>query len=392
MTRLIEFLIALALVLALFLVIGLVLPSKRQLEESAETNRRMTIVFDTLNNVRRLKDWNPLLPHAANELSYSGGDEGHAGVGARVDYDSKGQWGKGSWEITASERPAPNGGTGKIVYAITDQKLGTDKVTAFNLEPTGKNNRNVKVTQTYEVSYGWNLIGRYAGMYVSRHVGDAVKAGLSKLTNMLATVPNFDYRTEGSKLTGLKIVELPAEDLLVVNAGNIDRSNDPIKASIKSNQEWIKRVMDANGLEAAGPVRIITTDFGAEKYAFDVAVPVRKAGTGPKTPSADAKDKDGNPIPVPVPATSTPVASTGDLKVTIPSGAPVEHVVTKAHRSAFANYTGFMAELDANRSALRAWAVTNGYEVVDRPYEAWKSGVDNSFTENGQFDIYWAIK
>jgi hypothetical protein len=88
MTRLIEFLIALALVLALFLVIGLVLPSKRHLEESAETNRRMTIVFDTLNNVRRLKDWNPLIPHAANELSYSGGDADHSGVGARVDYTS----------------------------------------------------------------------------------------------------------------------------------------------------------------------------------------------------------------------------------------------------------------------------------------------------------------
>ena len=65
MTRLIEFVIALALVLALFLVVGLVLPSKRHLEESTETNRRMTIVFDTLNNVRRLKDWNPLIPGKA---------------------------------------------------------------------------------------------------------------------------------------------------------------------------------------------------------------------------------------------------------------------------------------------------------------------------------------
>ena len=65
MTRLIEFLIALALVLALFLVIGLILPSKRHLEESVETNRRMTIVFDTLNSVRRMKDWNQLIPNKA---------------------------------------------------------------------------------------------------------------------------------------------------------------------------------------------------------------------------------------------------------------------------------------------------------------------------------------
>ncbi|TQM17925.1 hypothetical protein FB548_1316 [Pseudoxanthomonas sp. 3HH-4] len=385
MTRLIEFVIALALVLALFLVIGLVLPSSRELQESVETNRRMTIVFDTLNNVRRLKDWNPLIPSAANELSYSGGED-NAGVGAKVDFNSANAgWGQGSWEIVESERPAPSGGTGKIVYAITDKRMGSDKRSVFMLEPSGKNNRNVKITQSYEVKYGFNLLGRYAGMYVSRHVGDAVKAGLSKLTNMLATVPNFDYRTEGSPLTDLKVVEVPAEDLLVVNAGNIDRTNDAIKASIKQNQEWIKRVMDANGLVAAGPLRIITTDFGTEKYAFDVAQPVRKGSAAPKADAA----AEGGAAPVDAPA---PVASAGELKVTIPSGAPVEYVRTEARKSAFASYTGYMAELDNQRNALRAWAVTAGHEVVDRPYESWKSGVDGSFDAGGKFDIYWAVK
>ena len=385
MTRLIEFVIALALVLALFLVIGLILPSSRELQESVETNRRMTIVFDTLNNVRRLKDWNPLVPSAANELSYSGGED-NTGVGAKVDFNSANPaWGQGSWEIVESERPAPTGGPGKIVYAITDKRMGTDKRSTFALEPTGKNNRNVKVTQTYQVTYGWNLIGRYAGMYVSRHVGDAVKAGLSKLTNMLATVPNFDYRTEGSPLTDLKLVELPAEDLLVVNAGNIDRTNDAIKASIKQNQEWIKRVMEANGLVAAGPVRIITTDYGSEKYAFDVAQPVRK---GPAAPKADAA-AEGEAAPAAAPA---PVASAGELKVTIPSGAPVEYVRSEPRKLAFASYTGYMAELDNQRNALRAWAVTAGHEVVDRPFESWKSGVDGAFEGDGKFDIYWAVK
>lgn len=385
MTRLIEFVIALALVLALFLVIGLILPSSRELQESVETNRRMTIVFDTLNNVRRLKDWNPLVPSAANELSYSGGDD-NTGVGAKVDFNSANPaWGQGSWEIVESERPAPTGGPGKIVYAINDKRMGTDKRSTFALEPTGKNNRNVKITQSYEVTYGWNLIGRYAGMYVSRHVGDAVKAGLSKLTNMLATVPNFDYRTEGSPLTDLKLVELPAEDLLVVNAGNIDRTNDAIKASIKQNQEWIKRVMEANGLVAAGPVRIITTDYGAEKYAFDVAQPVRKGSAAPKTDAA----AEGEAAPAAAPA---PVASAGELKVTIPSGAPVEYVRSEPRKLAFASYTGYMAELDNQRNALRAWAVTAGHEVVDRPFESWKSGVDGAFEGDGKFDIYWAVK
>ena len=47
--------------------------------------------------------------------------------------------------------------------------------------------------------------------------------------------------------------------------------------------------MDANGLEAAGPVRIITTEFGAEIYSFDVAQPVRKDGR----PTGDTAKLEG---------------------------------------------------------------------------------------------------
>ncbi|MEO8365842.1 MAG: polyketide cyclase [Pseudoxanthomonas sp.] len=389
MTRLIEFLIALALVLALFLVVGLILPSNRHLEESVETNRRMTIVFDTLNSVRRMKDWNQLIPNKPSELTYSGGDESHTGVGARVDFASADpHMGKGSWAITESQIPGSAGAGGKVSYAIVDSKPGDQKKSSFVMTPAGKNGRNVKITQTYDVHYGWDLIGRFNGMYVSRHVGDIAKSSLSKLTNLLATVPNFDYRVAGSKLTGLRIVDVPAEDLLVVTAGNIERNNDMIKASIKANQEWIKRVMETNGLDAAGPVRIVTTDFGAEKYAFDVVQPVRKRSGASSAKPVDGADNAKPEEPVPAPVAT---ASTGPLKVSV-TGTPVKYEHIDAHRAANASYTGFMAELDAVRSSVRAWATTNGYEVTDRPYESWKGGVDQAFTADGTYDVYWAIK
>ena len=386
MTRIYEFLIALGIVAVLALVIGLVLPSHRHVSESVETNRKMTIVYDTVNNLRRFKDWNPLVLRDPNiKLNVTGPE---AGVGARLDYVSnEGRIGKGSWEIVDS---VPNE---KVVIKVEDPARGDDKTVQFLLEPTGKNNRNVKITQTYDVDYGWNLLGRYAGLYVSRHVGDDIKLGLGRMSNMLASVPNFDYRAEGVPLTGLKIVDVPALDLLVVNAGNIDRNNEAIKQSIKNNQEWIKRTLEANpGLEAAGPVRIITTDFGAEKYAFDVAVPVRrKVAEAPQAPLAgEPKDAETD---TPAEDVAVQLAAEGEpLKVTIPGGAPVEYIRTEPRRAAFASYTGYMAELDAARSALRAWAVTHGYEVTDRPYEIWKGGVDKSFTAEGTYDIYWPIK
>ncbi|KRG39964.1 polyketide cyclase [Stenotrophomonas pictorum JCM 9942] len=379
MTRIIEFLIALGIVAGLFVIIGVCLPGERHISESIETNRKMTIVYDTVNSLRRFKDWNPLvLRDKGMELKLSGPE---AGVGARLDYSSKDSaLGSGSWEIKESEK-------NKLVrIAIEDPTRGHDKVTTFTLEPTGKNDRNVKITQDYSVKYGMDLFGRYAGLYVSRHIGDDVKLGLSRMANMLATVPNVDYRAAEAPLTDLKIVDVPAEDLLVVNAGNIDRNNDTIRKSIQDNQEWIKRTMEANGLEAAGPVRIVTTDFAADKYAFDVAQPVRK-----KSGAAAAADKqEGDAAKIEAPAAVA--ATDGKLNVKIPAGNPVTYSHVPAHRSSFASYAGHMAGLDIARNALRAWATTHGNEVIDRPYESWKGGVDKAFTTDGTYDVYWSVK
>ena len=358
MTRLIEVMISLAIVLALFLVIGLVLPSSRHLAENVETNRKLTIVYDTLDSVHRFKDWNPLVLHDPRmHLKLSGPA---SGVGSRLDYSSDNPIvGSGSWTIVANE-PGQS-----VTYAITNSQRGDNKRSTFVFRPTGHLGRNVEITQTYSVDYGWDLMGRYAGMYVARHVGDDIKLGLDRLTNMLASVPNVDYRVQGSKLANLRTVDVPAENLLVVTAGSIVRDNDKIEASMKSNLEWIKRTMDANGLVAAGPMRIISTELGRENYTFDVAQPVRR--------SAEAV------------AGAEPLTG-------IKLQGPVQLAHVMPHRAATASYTGYMAELENVRNALRAWALTQGFEPTDRPYEVYKTGIDSAFTENGQYDVYWTLK
>ncbi|MEO5566734.1 MAG: SRPBCC family protein [Luteimonas sp.] len=358
MTRLLEILISLAIVLALFLVVGVLLPSSRHIEEKVETNRKLTIVYDTVNSLRRFSDWNPLVlrdPKMSRQLSGP-----VSGVGARLDYESdKAQLGKGSWELVANEPRA------SVTYAIDNPQHGHDKTTTFTLKPTGRSGRNVEITQSYDVEYGWNLIGRYAGLYVSRHVGDDMELGLQRLSNMLAQVPNVDYAVQGSKLAGLKLVDVPAEDLLVVSAGSIERNNLKIQSSMKANMEWINRTMAENGLQAAGPMRIISTELGAENYTFDVVVPVRRTGE--------------------VSASGAPMTG---LKLL----GPVKYEHPEAHRAATASYIGYMAELQLVRNALRAWAMTQGEETVGRPYEVYKNGIDQAFTADGQYDVYWSVK
>ncbi|MBU8975162.1 MULTISPECIES: SRPBCC family protein [unclassified Lysobacter] len=358
MTRLIEILISLAIVAALFLIVGVALPSSRHLQHSVETNRKLTIVYDTINSLRRFKDWNPLVLRDPNiQLKLSGPD---SGVGARLDYDSKEKGlRQGSWEITASD-PGK-----RVAYALTDIEPGRNKRTEFTLKPTGRGGRNVEITQTYDVDYGWNLIGRYAGLYVSSNVGEDMKMGLSRLTNMLAAVPNYDYAelSKDDPAKAPKIVERPAENLLVVTAA-VERTNDKVMGQINSNMEWIKKVMAANGLEPAGPVRIVTNEFGSEMYSFDVAQPVKKIG-----------------------------AADGAQKLDIKLEGPVTAVFNEPARVAVVpGFKGHMANLSKVRDALRGWAMTHGYETVERPYEAWTGGITAGFTEEGTYDVFWAVK
>lgn len=381
MTRLIEILIALAIVTVLFLLVGLVLPSSRHLSEKVETNRKMTIVYDTIDSVRRFRDWNPLvLRDPKMKLKLSGPD---SGVGARLDYSSdNAQLGEGSWEIASTE-PGSN-----VVYALTNSQRGNNKRMGFYLKPTGRGGRNIEIIQTYDVDYGWDLIGRYAGLYVSRHVGDDIKLGLERLSNSLAQVPNVDYRVQGSKLAGLKTVDVPAENLLVVNAGSIERSNKAIMESMKANMEWINRSMDASGLVAAGKMRIVTAELGRETYTFQVAQPVRKkSGPSASNDASNVDDDAGQGTA----AVEMPAASEGALAGLKLLG-PVEYMHTEAGRAATASYTGYLAELENVRNALRAWAITQGLQVTGQPYEVYKTGIDSAFTADGQYDVYWTLK
>jgi hypothetical protein len=355
MTRLIEILISLAIVAVLFTVIGVLLPSSRHIEHSVETNRKLPIVFDSLNSVRRFKDWNlTVAGDPAIKIGYSGPDQGK---GAKVSWDSDEEAiGQGSWTITESEAGK------RVAYAIEDIDRGYNKRSVFSLKPTGKGGRNIQIAQTYDVDYGWNLLNRYSGLYVSSNVGEEMKASLARLTNMLATIPNIDYTVLGKEDASMapRIMERPAQNLLVLTAA-VPRIDATIQAQIKTNMEWIKKNIEANGLEAVGPVRVITNEFG-EMYSFDVAQEVRKAGTTGKLEGLKLANN-------------------------------VELLYTEPSRVAIVPYQGHYSNLQGVRDALRAWAMTRGYEPTERAYDIWKGGIDAGFTgQEGTYDVVWAIK
>ena len=158
---------------------------------------------------------------------------------------------------------------------------------------------------------------------------------------------------------------MPAEHLLFVPAGRLEFDDTVIEKSMRANMEWINRTMAANGLVAAGPMRIVTSEQGRETYTFDVAQPVRKSS-----------DVDG------VTTELTGLSLQG----------PVKYQLIPARRAVSGKFKGYIRELENVRNALRAWSAPRGLEITDRPYEVYDSGIDGAFKEDGQFTAYWAVK
>jgi hypothetical protein len=155
---------------------------------------------------------------------------------------------------------------------------------------------------------------------------------------------------------------LPAENLLFASA-SVPRDDTKQQEAMQNNLQWIRKVIDANGLESAGPVRVITTEFGAESYTFDVAIRYgRRARPAPASPISPKLE------------------------------GPVQFARSEPGRAAMASFTGHKANLPKIRDSLRAWALTRGYEATGRPFEAWTNGVAEGFSETGEFDVYWTLK
>lgn len=386
MTRVYEFLISLLIVAALFLVIALFLPDRREIEHSVETNRSMTTVNDLLAGFTRFNDWNMLMrfdPKARIDIS---GEE--HGVGARLTYASDiGAVGNGSWELVEFE-PGE-----RIVYDIKNDARGGNKRMSFRFERTGQRNQNVKITQRYSVDYGWDLVGRYAGLYVNRNVGDGMKKGLERLSNLLTTIPRFDYSRHPNPF---EFVDLPPVHALVASAA-ARRANDDIALAMTNQRKWIDQVIEKNDLEAAGPMRIVTNEFTGEAYAFDVVVPVRKKGEGGETEAveggSEAPAEAAVEAPVEAEVAVDAAAALEPLEIKIEGeNNPVRYELLPAMRAATTTYVGPSPGLPRVRDLVRAWSMVRGADLSDRPYEDYNVSIPDMLNEDAEFRVYWPLK
>jgi effector-binding domain-containing protein len=349
MNRIYEFLISLVVVIVLFSAVGLFLPSERYVQYQIESNRPISTVYDVLNGFTRFDEWNTL---RSDRMLKSQVSDPANGEGATMSYSSLNRsTGQGKWELVDSVPEK------SIKYKITDRSQGFDKFVTFELSRTGPNKKNTAIVQSYEVDYGWNLFGRYAGMYVERNVGDQLKAGMKRLSTFLATIPKLSYADREEPII---FVELPAVNVLVATVIS-KRDNNEIATGIVNKMAWINKIIESNGLKAAGPMRIVTNEFTSDSYSFDVVQPISKNGE-----------------------------SEGQWEIDLEGDVLFEQL--PAGRAATTDYTGYATGLESERQVVRAWAMVNGAGTRDRAYEEYLVPAQQMMTEDAKFKVYWPVK
>ncbi|HAI59320.1 MAG TPA: polyketide cyclase [Xanthomonadaceae bacterium] len=335
MARFLEFLVAILLVALLGVAVGLALPSYRTHAHSIETNRPINVAFDMLNGFQRFNDWNTMRLVDPNVKFTLSGPA--SGVGAKLAFSSTNPTiGSGSWEIVES---VPGE---KIVFRVEDEALGHNKTMRFTFERTGRNQRNVEVTKRYRVEYGWNLIGRYAGMYVATSAGKRLENGLRLFSNAMAGVPRIDYTIYEHPL---QVVQVPAMNALKVEV-TAPLANDGFAISLSNQLQWMERVVDASGFAKDGPLRIVTIERGSETYVFTMLQPVRDA----EAPEGSSRAATVAELPV----LEATIAGEGN-QVVFTQTAPMTAANTK--------WVGPAPGLQRVRDTLRAWAMVRGFPI-----------------------------
>lgn len=390
MVRVLEFLISLVVVVLVFVVFSLFLPDKRGYEDSIDTNRPTRVVFDTLNGFKRFPDWNALRmrdPHIAYELSGA-----EFGAGAMLSYRSHDpKIGSGTWKLVESD---DSGKVKTLKFEVENEAYGTNKTMRFEIERKG---RTITIRERYHVDYGWNLLGRFAGMYLTRTVGDEMDLGLKSLSALLATIPNMDYgKVEIAR------VHIPAQNVLYIPTTS-ERNISAVETAMVNQLKWIRQVMAKNELEPAAPYRLVTTNFGSDTYEFDLVQPIRKKGTGP-APQAEAPVGDeaeagaeGGSAAATAAGVKTSAAENLPLAEPIaPESITLEGAVLLGRsyegEALKAVYKGHPAGLPVVRDQLRAYAATHGYVVQDRAFEVYLQDIESVSSEDSTFDVYWPVK
>ena len=349
MTRVLELLVSLLIVAVLVVVVGVLLPDSGHVERTTEVSSPVRQIFDSANTLRRFPDWSPerrLDPQLRMEYN-----DTRNGPGAKVNWTGNELVGNGSLTIASSDEDS------QVKMDVINDWAGINKAYTVTLDPA-ENGKTTKITWAYDVDYGWDLEARYAGLYIHGKPDANVQTALGNFANMLASFPNVDYKDQD-----IEPVDVTGVPELFVST-KAPRTLDEVEEATLTAVAEIEEVMKTLGLNQAGPVRTITSNWGDENYVFDVAIPV----------DATEFTVDGNTYTIPVPVVSEivdemiddeapPEQKLGDHDEDgyLIIDSKVKAKVSYTGLALVTEYSGSPAALPLLRLQEKAFAETHGY-------------------------------
>ncbi len=165
--------IALLIMVVLFvlvLVVAVILPSQAHVQRDMWMKAPVEKVFPHINSLKAMKKWSPWAKIDPDTQYVFDGPE--QGVGSRMTWNSgDAAVGGGEQTIIKSEHNA------RVEMALVFGDQG-DAISILSLTPEADGTR---VTWELVVDFGWDLSGRYVGLFMDGMIGRSYVEGLADL-------------------------------------------------------------------------------------------------------------------------------------------------------------------------------------------------------------------
>ncbi|MBE1161673.1 polyketide cyclase [Dyella acidiphila] len=409
MMRVLEFIVALLIVVVVGVVVGVIMPGSGHVERSLVVSKDLRQVYDVVNNFRTFPDYSVLRAYdSRTKFTLSGSAYG---PGSEIGWSSEDEKvGDGKLTIASSQpefdKIDPSVNSAQIVWNVDNAWKGSDKHFTLDLLRQGNTGKLTKITWSYDVTYGFSLVARYSNMYIHGQPDAFIQYSLNNLQNVLAAVPNIDYSALDPYIVQTKQTPVLFVSTSMKRKDGLDGLNEATDAAVKQIEDAAKKL----GVHTTGPRVIFTTNYGDETYTFDVAEPIDSASlnVGGQSYQLAAPTPPSLADQTAAPASSSTTAAPANADANQPGSKDrygnliidnnVRGMLAYGGPALEAPWNGTAAGVPQTRDMLKAYAQTHGYkydEVTNRLYDILTQpdvkDASGAITTYAQYAVYLPI-
>lgn len=250
-------LLGVAVLIALVIGAGLLLPRTAHVERAVTIDAPAATVFTVLNGFRQFAQWSPWAEYDPQMTVTFDGPP--AGAGARYSWTGNDQVGSGSQEIVESEPHE------LIRIKLVFGDFPGDYIATYRLAAEGDGTR---VTWSFDADYGNSISGRYFGLLSEMLIGPDYEKGLAKLKTFVETLPAGDFSSMSFEMTET----VPAAVALL--PAKAARETKAIGVALGVAYSRLSGFMATHGLKRTAPPLAIFHGEEGGVLSFDAGIPV----------------------------------------------------------------------------------------------------------------------